>query len=365
MSEFMIEEVPRPTSLEGDAGAVFEGIMAVHNASEVAAYGIPEVATLAAEALPEYVDPHEDGRYFVARVSGGIVDGGIVGGGIVGYGHLRFLLDSPETAWHDVRVLPGFRGRGIGRALSAAVESASRELGQTRLITYAVHPDAPGPQLTAPTGFGAIPAGNREVRFLLARGWTFEQVERASRFALPGDPARLAAARAGAGSHAGDYRIVSWAGLTPPEWREGSALLNTRMSTDAPSGDLGEPEDVWDVDRLVTSEQLIEASPQQFVVTAAVHRVTGAMAGITRLVVPDETERAVNQWATIVLSEHRGHRLGMLMKTANLEFLERVAPGHPSVLTWNAEENRPMLSVNEAVGFVRIGAEGAWKKALL
>lgn len=49
------------------------------------------------------------------------------------------------------------------------------------------------------------------------------------------------------------------------------------------------------------------------------------------------------------------------LKTANLEFLEGTAPGHPSVLTWNAEENRPMLDVNEAVGFSPFGYEGAWR----
>ena len=63
-----------------------------------------------------------------------------------------------------------------------------------------------------------------------------------------------------------------------------------------------------------------------------------------------------------MLREHRGHRLGMLLKIANLQLLQEAAPGHPSVLTWNAEENRPMLGVNEAVGFVPIGYEGAWAK---
>ena len=52
------------------------------------------------------------------------------------------------------------------------------------------------------------------------------------------------------------------------------------------------------------------------------------------------------------------------MKLANIEHLERVALGHPSISTSNAEENRPMLSVNEAVGFVPVGYEGAWKRVV-
>lgn len=52
----------------------------------------------------------------------------------------------------------------------------------------------------------------------------------------------------------------------------------------------------------------------------------------------------------------------MLLKLANIEHLERVRPGHPAITTFNAEENRHMLSVNEAVGFVATAYEGAWKK---
>jgi hypothetical protein len=54
----------------------------------------------------------------------------------------------------------------------------------------------------------------------------------------------------------------------------------------------------------------------------------------------------------------------MLLKVANLAHLERIAPGHPSVTTFNAEENRYMLDVNEAMGFVPIAYEGAFRKDL-
>jgi hypothetical protein len=140
--------------------------------------------------------------------------------------------------------------------------------------------------------------------------------------------------------------------------------MQTSMSTDAPSAGLDEPADVWTAERFANKETLLLEAPMRLLTAVALHEPSGRLAGFTRLSVPDDLDRAVGQWDTIVLREHRGHRLGMLLKVANLQQLGEVAPGHPSVLTWNAEENRPMLAVNEAVGFVPIGYEGAWKKTV-
>ncbi len=106
------------------------------------------------------------------------------------------------------------------------------------------------------------------------------------------------------------------------------------------------------------------SGPRTLLTAVAEHVPTGTLAGFTQLGAPADLTRPVTQEDTLVLREHRGHRLGMLLKVANLQFLEQVAPGHPCVLTWNAEENRAMLDVNEAVGFVPIGYEGAWRKDL-
>ena len=65
-----------------------------------------------------------------------------------------------------------------------------------------------------------------------------------------------------------------------------------------------------------------------------------------------------------VLPAWRRCGIGMLLKTANLEYLAQESPGHPSVTTFNAEENRHMLVVNEALGFVPMGYAGAWNRVV-
>jgi GNAT superfamily N-acetyltransferase len=352
MAGFAIEPLPIPETLDGDDGADFAATIEARNASEVAGYGTPEVAYPAEELLPFWHDPNEPKVLWGARVDGRIVARAV---------H-EWQLDDETVGWMDLQVHPDFRARGIGRALADTVEDHARSLGRTRLITYAVAAEGPGERLVPPTGAGSIPAGNREVRFLLARGWRLEQIARGSRFPLPFDGADVAARRAEAERHAGgDYRIHTWAGRTPERWVGDQAMLNTRMSTEAPSAGLEEPEDRWDADRVREYDALHDAGPRTTLTAAAEHVPTGTLAAFTQLAVPADLTRPVTQEDTLVLREHRGHRLGMLLKVANLQFLEEVAPGHPCVLTWNAEENRAMLDVNEAVGFVPIGYEGAWR----
>ena len=136
------------------------------------------------------------------------------------------------------------------------------------------------------------------------------------------------------------------------------------MNTDAPSGGLEEPDDPWTAQRVRDEDADLAKSPRRRLRAAVEHVPTGAFAGYTELSVPVEKDRAVGQEDTIVLKAHRGHRLGMVLKLANLRFLDEVAPGHPSIITFNAEENRHMLSVNEAIGFTPVAYGGGWKKTL-
>lgn len=65
---------------------------------------------------------------------------------------------------------------------------------------------------------------------------------------------------------------------------------------------------------------------------------------------------------TIVLPAHRGNRLGLLAKAANLIQVRHALGAQGSIVTWNAAENQHMLAVNEALGFRQILLEGAFQK---
>jgi len=353
---FTVEELPIPATLDGPGGRDFVDGVAARNATEVHGYGTPEVAYPAEELLPKWHDIHAPKRLWGARRDGRIVARGI----------LEWQLDDDErVGWVTVEVHPDHRGEGIGTALVDAVEMAAVDAGFRRLLTYAVSPEGTGAPLLPPTEAGSVPADNPEVRFLLAHGYRLEQVTRASRIALPADLDDLEARRAiAAAASEGSYRIHTWTGPTPERWLTDQAELYTRMSTEEPTAGLEQPEDVWDVQRVRDYDALHAAGPAQTLTAAAEHLVSGRLAAFTQLAVPTDTSRPVTQEDTLVLREHRGHRLGMLLKVENLLALERTAPGHPSVLTWNACENRPMLDVNDAVGFVAIGYEGAWRKDL-
>jgi GNAT superfamily N-acetyltransferase len=351
-----IAELPIPELLDDSPVARdFEQATAARNAAEVTSFGTPDVAYPAAELLPGWQpSAHEQRRMLVARLDGRIVARGAYESPLEG--------DAANTAWLQLHVHPEFTGRGVGRALADALEQIAVDEGRTQAHVYAGSPPAPGPRLEPPTGFGSVPAENREVRFLLARGYVLGQVNRGSRLPLPVDPELLAERRAAAEVRAEGYRVHLWEKTAPERWLPDLAMLATRMSTDAPSGGLDEEEDVWTVERWLEAEEEHRDSPRVFLYAAVEHVASGHLAGYTELAAPTDPTRAVDQGDTIVMREHRGHRLGMLLKIANIAHLDERYPGHPSITTFNAEENRHMLDVNESVGFEPFAYEGAWQK---
>lgn len=359
-TRYVVEELDVPATMQDDPARVtaFRDWLEVSDRAEGAVHGLAELAWTPDEYLPMCHTPGAPTRLFVARDADGTVIGAAA--------YDSKTEPGTTNCWLAVGVDPAHQRRGVGTLLADRVEQVARDAGRTQWKTYAVSrqvgPASGDGYLPAPTGYGALPADEAAVRFLLGRGWRFGQVNRISRLALPADASVVAALRERATGVAGAaYRAHAWTGRTPEQWIDGIALLHTRMSTDAPEGDMEEPEDVWDADRLREREAELERAPRTMVTIAVEHVATGTLVGFTQLAVPDAPERAVMQWDTLVLREHRGHRLGWLLKVEGIAFVEREFSGRPSIVTFNAEENRPMLDVNEAVGFVGVGSEGIWE----
>jgi hypothetical protein len=73
--------------------------------------------------------------------------------------------------------------------------------------------------------------------------------------------------------------------------------------------------------------------------------------------------RGVQQSGTLVLPAHRGHRLGLAIKVANLRQLQAAIDDTPRLLhTFNAGVNAPMLAVNAQLGFRPVEVEEEWQR---
>ena len=360
-ADHTVHEVVVPASMSDDAGLVraFAEWLDVSDTAEAAVHGLDELRWTPEEYLPMCHTPGAPSRLFVVRDA----DGRTVAAGSY---DTKQEPGTPNCRM-AVGVLPSHRRRGVGTLLADHLAAVARADGRTQWKTYAVSRQVGGQagpgMVAAPTGAGAVPEDEAAVRFLTGRGWRFGQVNRISRLVLPADPAVLGQVHERAAAAAGpEYAVHTWSGATPERWLDDLALLETRMSTDAPVGDIVEPEDVWSAERLRAHEAEMAAAPRTMLTVAVEHRPTGRLVGFTQVAVPDAADRAVMQWDTLVLREHRGHRLGGLLKVVGIETLQDRFPGRPSIVTYNAEENRPMLDVNEAVGFVGVGSEGVWER---
>ena len=278
------------------------------------------------------------------------------------------LRENRATAGIDVLVDPRWRRRGVGRALLDQAEAVARKRGRSSLEGFHELPleaVPPGARLvTAKSGAGALPLADPATAFALVHGYELEQVERSSRLTLPVPGQLLERLEADVRQHAGDYVLRGWDGHCPDGLLAGYAGLRARMSTDAPTAGMDWEREDWDAVRVREDEQELVRAGVQTSVAAALHRATGELAAYSVLTWRAEVPESVIQQDTLVAGEHRGHRLGMLVKTANLRRISDRWPAARSVLTWNASENQHMLAINTALGFKPAGYEGEWQKRL-
>ena len=246
---------------------------------------------------------------------------------------------------------PEHRRRGAGRLLVAETEQRVRAAGRTTVT--AISEEQAGQEGRSPSrGFGA------------AVGFDAVQVEVRRDVDLPLDPTVVAGLAAVAAQHAADYDVRTWRDAVPEDLLEDMAHLRRRMSTDIPTAEMDWHEEEWDAARVRRDEEQVQKMDRSSFAAGAVHRSTGRMVAYTTMGIPRALPERAYQWDTLVLQEHRGHRLGTLVKLAALQRLAEESPQTRWISTWNAAENAPMIRVNDALGARVNGQIVNWQKRL-
>ena len=273
-------------------------------------------------------------------------------GAFVGIARLALpQRDNRHMVELDLAVHPAARRRGLGRALLGEVEQRAREQGRTTVAGFSDEP--PGTEGRSAGRLACLRLGYEVVQ---------EEVRRD--LDLPLDAERVADLERTCLPYARDYELRTWVDRCPDDLVDDRAELSRVMSTDVPLDRLDWHEEVWDAARVRRQESLAQDMDRTVVNAGAVHVPTGRLVAYTQQAFPRSRPERAFQWDTLVRSEHRGRRLGTLLKLASLAELGRLSPATRYVSTWNAQENTSMIAVNDALGARTNGRIGTLQKVL-
>jgi RimJ/RimL family protein N-acetyltransferase len=241
-------------------------------------------------------------------------------------------LENRDRAWANPIVHPAARRRGIGRELLR--QAARRAAANQRVILDGVAlSDSAGDAFARRAGATLALEEVRRVQDLRR---------------LP--PGEVAALRATATLAAAGYTLVTWTGPVPDAYA-GQVAEVFNAFNDAPRGE-GQDEEIWDADRIrERGGAVLRAGHLRGYSVAAIAEATGEMAAITEVVIDPEHPEWAFQQLTAVTRAHRGHRLGLLVKTAMLEWLAAAEPKLERIATGNAAANEHMIAVNDTLGY--------------
>lgn len=258
---------------------------------------------------------------------------------------LLYLMteDNLDKAWVMVDVRPGHRGRGVGTALLEVAEAAV-PADRTSVLSNVV--------VRATDDLSSHPS----VRFAARHGYWISSHDVQRLLPLPVDVAPL---RDRAVTPYG-YRLETYVDGVPAERQVQVGELKGLIDVDAPTGDAE-----WEPSPMSPSDYVEELRRRSLDGETTLETIAvsdnGDVAAYTEMIVT-APDRYVVQDGTLVAAPHRGHRLGMAVKVANLLALADQAPANPGIVTENNEDNRWMVAINEELGFEAVGMVPYFRK---
>jgi GNAT superfamily N-acetyltransferase len=258
---------------------------------------------------------------------------------VVGMGHaLSPLQDNVEKTLLGVCVAPPDRRRGIGTAIARHLFRYAEEHRRTLLLA----------QISVPSEGG----DDHPYRaFYRSLGFELVLTEIVRHLTLPVADDLLTSLLDDARPHYQDgYTLETHIDGVPDDLLPSYCAAHNKLSTDAPSGSI-EFEEMSLTPELYRSNQEVNRRLGSVQITAVALTADREVAAYTVLHLSASSPDRAFQGGTLVTSAHRGHRLGTAVKVVNLQELQRSHPERRIVVTDNADTNRYMVSINEALGF--------------
>lgn len=146
------------------------------------------------------------------------------------------------------------------------------------------------------------------------------------------------------------YRAQCFVDGVPEGLRDQMGRLSGMVVAEAPTGDrVVHPVERSAAEYTTALEDLLAGGGHR--IEAVALTPSGAVAGYSSLDVPASPGASIEVGGTLVLPEHRGHRLGLVLKCAiERRALELDLPQR-SVWTSTDDSNTRMLAINRALGF--------------
>ncbi|MFJ8688399.1 GNAT family N-acetyltransferase [Micromonospora wenchangensis] len=314
----MVREWDPRTASSAEIGSVLDTLNAVLAAD------LPQDPPWREDSLREYLSEVMPGERRISWVAH--ADPPADGGPAPIVGHVQVLLLG-DIGVLEVLVHPSVRRSGLGREL---VLTAARRVYQEgfRSIGVEVVGNTPAIGFYSSLGFTREYVETRSVLDLGTVDWTA-----LTEMAVAVDPG---------------YHLEFYPGGPSDDLIEAYARAKAEVR-DVEDGELRPSS--YDPQRLRDSLDTLHRRGMKPYIVLALHERTGAVAGLTEVVVPVQHPTRADQYDTIVVRDHQGYGIDRAIKARMLLELRSAEPELTEVQTWNAQANEAMLKVNAELGY--------------
>jgi GNAT superfamily N-acetyltransferase len=264
---------------------------------------------------------------------------------------LPYLDNTTMAAVHLV-VHPDRRREGTGTLLHTTAVEFARTNGRTLLQGEYVDSLPGGPERSPAAAAFAVAVGAKVGLNEVRRRLDLSTV----------DSGPWAGMLADARTRASGYSVVAWTDAAPADIVSDVDRLEGRLLIDAPTGDMIYEAERIDAHRFRATEEALRQRGRRAYHVGARHDRSGRLVAWTMITFDGGSATHAFQQITIVDPDHRGHRLGQLVKLENLSHTRAAEPALVHIDSYNAADNTHMIAINEAIGFRPVDAFVLWQQ---